>query len=142
MAEEGYAYSSSIFPIAHDHYGVPDAPTSPFYVKPAGILEVPASTARLLGRNVPAAGGGWFRLLPFAVSHALIRRLVAESGLPAVFYFHPWELDPEQPRMTGISLKTRFRHYVNLARFERRLTRLLGELEWGRMDEIYLGDAA
>jgi polysaccharide deacetylase family protein (PEP-CTERM system associated) len=142
MAEAGYEYSSSIFPIAHDHYGLPDAPTAPFYVKPSGILEIPASTARVLGRNLPAAGGGWFRLLPLALSLVLIRRLTRETGVPAVFYFHPWELDPGQPRMTGISLKTRFRHYVNLRCFEARLARLLGELEWDRMDEIYLGNAA
>lgn len=141
MAEAGYRYSSSIYPIAHDHYGLPDAPTAPFFVKGAGILEVPASTVRLLGRNLPASGGGYFRLLPFAVSRVLMRRIVATAGLPAVFYFHPWELDAEQPRMRGISLKTRFRHYVNLRRFERRLARLLKELKWSRMDEIYLGDA-
>lgn len=141
MAESGYEYSSSLFPIAHDHYGVPNAPTAPFYLKGAGILEIPASTARLLGRNVPAAGGGWFRLLPFALSRTLLRRFVNDSGLPAVFYFHPWELDPDQPRMQGISRKTRFRHYVNLRRFEPRLARLLRELEWGRMDAIYLGHA-
>ncbi|HZD54431.1 MAG TPA: XrtA system polysaccharide deacetylase [Woeseiaceae bacterium] len=141
MAEVGYEYSSSIYPIAHDHYGSPDAPTAPFYVKSAGILEIPASTARLLGRNLPASGGGYFRLLPYAVSRALIARIVTTTQLPAVFYFHPWELDPGQPRMRGISLKNRFRHYVNLRRFEPRLARLLKELPWGRMDEIYLRNA-
>lgn len=141
MAEAGYEYSSSIYPIAHDHYGLPDAPTSPFYVKPAGILEIPASTARLFGRNLPASGGGYFRLLPLPVSRVLLRRIIRNTRLPAVFYFHPWELDPGQPRMTGISLKTRFRHYLNLRRFESRLARLLKELAWGRVDEIYLRNA-
>lgn len=141
MAESGYEYSSSIYPIAHDHYGVPDAPTAPFYVNPAGILEVPASTVRMFGHNLPAAGGGYFRLLPFAVSRALMRRIAETAGVPAVFYFHPWELDADQPRMQGISLKTRFRHYVNLRRFERRLARLLRAMRWSRMDEIYLGHA-
>ncbi|MEX2123366.1 MAG: XrtA system polysaccharide deacetylase [Woeseia sp.] len=142
MADAGYLYSSSIYPIAHDHYGLPDAPAYPFYVRSAGILEIPASTSRLFGRNLPAAGGGYFRLLPFAVSRWLMQRIARTTELPAIFYFHPWELDPGQPRMPGITLKTRFRHYVNLQRFEPRLARLLRDLKWGRMDEIYLGDAA
>ena len=141
MAEAGYEYSSSIYPIAHDHYGLPDAPDFPFYVKSAGILEIPASTSRLLGRNLPAAGGGYFRLMPLAVSRWLMQRISRTREMPAVFYFHPWELDPEQPRMTGITARTRFRHYVNLQRFEPRLARLLRDLKWGRMDEIYLGNS-
>lgn len=139
MAEEGYEYSSSIYPISHDHYGVPEAPVQPFYVEGPGILEIPASASRLWGRNLPAAGGGYFRLLPLAASRWLIRRVRRVAGVPAIFYFHPWELDPDQPRMPGITLKTRFRHYLNLKRFEPRLTRLLREMPWGRMDEIYLG---
>jgi polysaccharide deacetylase family protein (PEP-CTERM system associated) len=142
MAEAGYVYSSSIFPIAHDHYGLPDAPAYPFFVKSAGILEIPASTSRLFGRNLPAAGGGWFRLLPLPMSRWLMQRTRQATGLPAVFYFHPWELDPDQPRMQGISARSRFRHYVNLRRFEPRLVRILRELEWDRMDAIYLGNAA
>ena len=142
MAEVGYEYSSSVYPIVHDHYGLPHAPTAPFYVRSTGILEIPASTARLFGRNWPAAGGGYFRLLPYAVSRRLMRRIVKTTGLPAMFYFHPWELDPMQPRMPRIGAKTRFRHYLNLRRFESRLTRLLREMSWGRMDEIYLGNAA
>ncbi len=138
LAEAGYEYSSSVYPIAHDHYGLPDAPTTPFYVKPAGILEIPASTSPLFGRNMPASGGGYFRLLPYAISRWLMRRIAATDA-PAVFYFHPWELDAEQPRMRGIPFKTRFRHYLNLRRFEPRLTRLLRDLDWGRMDAIYLG---
>lgn len=142
MAEAGYAYSSSIFPIVHDHYGIPEAPPNPFFVGRAGILEIPASTTRLLGRNLPAAGGGYFRLLPLPVSRWIMRRSRAVSGLPCVFYFHPWELDPEQPRMQAIPARTRFRHYVNLSRFELKLVRILREHDWGRMDEIYLGNAA
>jgi polysaccharide deacetylase family protein (PEP-CTERM system associated) len=140
MAEAGYEYSSSIYPIAHDHYGVPDAPTAPFYVKPSGILEIPASTSPFFGRNMPASGGGYFRLLPYTVSRGLMRR-IHRGGSPAVFYFHPWELDPEQPRMAGIPLKTRFRHYLNLRRFEPRLARLLRDFDWDRMDAIYLDTA-
>jgi polysaccharide deacetylase family protein (PEP-CTERM system associated) len=140
MAESGYVYSSSIFPISHDHYGIPDAPVYPFFVKSAGILEIPASTSRLLSRNVPAAGGGWFRLLPLPISRWLLRRSRHSTGAPAVFYFHPWELDPDQPRVQGISTRTRFRHYINLTRFEPRLAQILHEFEWDRMDAIYLGD--
>jgi polysaccharide deacetylase family protein (PEP-CTERM system associated) len=142
MAEAGYLYSSSIFPIAHDHYGLPDAPAYPFFVRSAGILEIPATTSRLLGRNLPAAGGGWFRLLPLPMSRWLMQRTRKSTGLPAVFYFHPWELDPGQPRMQGISARTRFRHYINLSRFEPRLAQILRELEWNRMDVIYLDNAA
>ncbi|WP_405242510.1 XrtA system polysaccharide deacetylase [Lentisalinibacter salinarum] len=138
MAEEGYRYSSSIYPIAHDHYGLPDAPVWPFYVRGCGLLEIPASAPRLLGRNLPAAGGGYFRLLPLAVSRWLVNRVRNANRIPAIFYFHPWELDPDQPRMPGITLKTRFRHYLNLHRFEGRLVRLLKELPWDRMDRIYL----
>ena len=141
MAEAGYAYSSSIFPIAHDHYGIPEAPVYPFLVKHAGILEIPASTSRLFGRNLPASGGGYFRLLPLPVSRWLMQRSRRASGLPSVFYFHPWELDPAQPRISGISMGARFRHYVNLDSFEAKLVRLLREFRWERMDETYLHDA-
>lgn len=139
MAEAGYEYSSSIYPIAHDHYGLPDAPDYPFYVKSAGILEIPASTSRLFGRNLPAAGGGYFRLLPLACSRWLMQRIIRTTQLPVVFYFHPWELDPEQPHMPGISAQTRFRHYLNLDKFEGRLKTLLAAFAWDRMDSIYLG---
>jgi len=138
MAEEGYAYSSSIYPIAHDHYGMPDAAITPHYPQPGGILEIPATACPLLGRTWPAAGGGYFRLLPYRTSLWLIRRARRINGVPAIFYFHPWELDPGQPRMAGISAKTRFRHYLNLDRFESRLTRLLSALPWGRMDQVFL----
>lgn len=142
MSEAGYRYSSSVYPIAHDHYGLPDAPTRPFHVRSAGILEIPASTARFFGRNIPASGGGYFRLLPIDVSLRLVHRIRRMEGIPVVFYFHPWELDPGQPRMTGIPMRTRFRHYLNLGRFESRLVRLLRELPWGRMDEIYLAESS
>jgi len=142
MAEEGYRYSSSIYPISHDHYGVPHAPVWPFYIRNSGLLEIPASAPRWLGRNLPAAGGGYFRLLPYAASRWLIGRVRRGLSIPAIFYFHPWELDPDQPRMDGITLKTRFRHYLNLNRFEGRLIRLLRELAWDRMDRIYLEEEA
>lgn len=138
IAEAGYRYSSSVYPIRHDHYGLPDAPR--FMFEPRnGLLEVPVTTMRLFGRNWPAGGGGYFRLLPYGVSRWFIRRVNAVDGQAVIFYFHPWELDPQQPRMAGIGLKTRFRHYVNLARTEHRLTRLLADFEWDRMDRVFLG---
>ena len=138
LAEAGYRYSSSIYPIRHDLFGMPDAPTSPFFVDGSGVLEIPASVARVFGRNIPASGGGYFRLYPLRVSTWLIDRIAASGHAPFVFYFHPWELDPDQPRIPGISAKTRFRHYLNLDRFENRLNALLERYSWGRMDDIYL----
>lgn len=137
LREAGYEYSSSIYPITHDHYGAPRAPVTPFFVRPADLLEIPATTARFLGRNWPAAGGGYFRLFPLPLSLWLLRRAKCDGG-GGVFYFHPWELDPAQPRMDGISRRTRFRHYLNLDKFESRLTTLLKSFAWGRMDEIFL----
>ncbi|HRP77347.1 MAG TPA: DUF3473 domain-containing protein [Rhodocyclaceae bacterium] len=136
IAEAGYAYSSSVYPIKHDHYGMPDAPRFPYRLD-CGLVEVPVSTVRLMGRNWPAGGGGFFRLLPYAVSRWQIERVNREDGRPAIFYFHPWEVDPEQPRVQEASAKTRFRHYVNLERTEGRLRRLLRDFSWGRADEIF-----
>ncbi len=137
LADIGYRFSSSIYPVAHDHFGMPSAPRRPFYLANSGLLEIPASTMRLGGRNIPAGGGGYFRLYPLALSKWLIRKIhIAES--PYVFYFHPWEIDPEQPRMKGASARTRFRHYLNLDKFESRWKSLLGEFQWDRMDAIYL----
>jgi len=139
LAEAGYAYSSSIYPIAHDLYGMPDAPRVPFRPEGADIIEIPMTTLRAFGRNWPVSGGGYFRLLPYRASRAALRRVNAGEGRPAVFYMHPWEIDPAQPRLRGLPAKSRFRHYLNLARMEGRLVRLLGDFAWGRMDEIFLG---
>ena len=138
LAECGYRYSSSIYPIAHDHYGVPDAPATPFFVGETGILEIPATVVNAWGRNWPAAGGGYFRLYPYSLSRYLFDRARSGTGMPSVFYYHPWELDAEQPRMSGIPMKTRVRHYLNLAKFEARLVRMLKDFDWDRMDNIYL----
>ena len=110
IARAGYRYSSSIYPIRHDHYGVPDAPRFAHEIRP-GLLEVPVATVRVLDRNWPAGGGGYFRLLPYRVSRWSIRRINDVDRRPAMFYFHPWEIDPEQPRVDGIASKSRFRHY-------------------------------
>jgi len=137
LRDAGYEYSSSLYPIAHDHYGVPDASREPFFVEPAGLLEIPATTVRFAGRNWPAAGGGYFRLLPLPLSLALLRRVEKRARAPAMFYFHPWELDPEQPRIPGATRRARFRHYLNLGKFERRFAALLRAFRWDRMDRVF-----
>ena len=137
LLEAGYRYSSSVYPIAHDHYGMPDSPRFAYPVRP-GLIEVPVTTNRFGQRNVPSSGGGYFRLLPYSLSRWLIQRVNQRDQQSAVFYFHPWEVDPEQPRVKGIDAKTRFRHYVNLGRTEGRIRRLLSDFSWGRMDQIFL----
>ena len=134
----GYRYSSSIYPIQHDHYGMPDAPRFAHPVAD-GLIEIPVTTLRLRGRNWPSSGGGYFRLLPYALSRWMIGKVNADDRQPAIFYFHPWEIDHDQPRVAGIDLKTRFRHYVNIGRMENRLDGLLGDFRWGRMDDIFMG---
>jgi polysaccharide deacetylase family protein (PEP-CTERM system associated) len=104
------------------------------------LLEIPVTTARLLRRNWPAGGGGYFRLMPYAVSRWLIERVNAHDRRPAIFYLHPWEIDPEQPRVSVPNARTRFRHYVNLHHTSARLQRLLRDFRWGRVDGIGLGD--
>ncbi|MCX7195332.1 MAG: DUF3473 domain-containing protein [Proteobacteria bacterium] len=139
LQEAGYQYSSSIYPIRHDHYGMPDAPRFAHYPRgKGGMLELPPTTAILLGRNLPAAGGGYFRLLPYQASRWLIHRVNRQDGKPCIFYFHPWELDPDQPRQFNISTKTRFRHYINLKRMESRIQSLLRDFHWDRMDRIFM----
>ena len=129
LERAGYRYSSSIYPIRHDHYGMPDAPRHAHAV--GGLLEVPATTLRFMNRNWPASGGGYFRLMPYGLSRWMLRRINHADRLTAVFYFHPWEIDPEQPRIPDISARTRFRHYVNIHRMEARLHRLLGDFQLG-----------
>ncbi len=140
LFDAGYRYSSSIYPISHDHYGMPDAPRFAFYPQgPDGLLEVPITTVPLAGRNLPAGGGGYFRLLPYALSRWMIGRVNREDREPALFYFHPWEIDPGQPRPDGLGAKARFRHYVNIERMERRIEALARDFAWDRMDHIFLG---
>ncbi|HNP25641.1 MAG TPA: DUF3473 domain-containing protein [Nitrosomonas sp.] len=139
LAEAGYRYSSSIYPVQHDHYGVPDAPRFANYPRgESGILELPVTTIRLWGRNLPAGGGGYFRLWPYPVSKWFINRLNTVESRAAIFYFHPWEIDTQQPRQSGIGYKTRFRHYLNLHRMEKRLRTLTHDFIWNRMDKIFL----
>lgn len=138
LAEAGYTYSSSVNPIRHDLYGMTEAPRGPFLPAGAGgVTEYPITTLRLGGRNFPCGGGGFFRLLPYAVSRWAISRVNTKDAMPTIFYFHPWEVDPEQPREPGLSAKSRFRHYLNLDRMERRLTRLVREFAWDRLDHVF-----
>jgi polysaccharide deacetylase family protein (PEP-CTERM system associated) len=135
----GYRYSSSIYPIQHDHYGMPDAPRFAFYPNGEdGLLEVPITTVRMMDRNLPAGGGGYFRFFPYAVSRWFLNKVNHEDRQSGIFYFHPWEIDPGQPRQQGVGFKTRFRHYVNLDRMEARLRALTRDFEWDRMDRIFL----
>ncbi|MBI2381945.1 MAG: DUF3473 domain-containing protein [Gammaproteobacteria bacterium] len=139
LADAGFLYSSSIYPIAHDLYGMPEASRFPFRPDNAPeLLEIPISTARLAARNWPAGGGGYFRFLPYALSRHFIRRINEQEDQATVFYFHPWEIDTAQPRPLGLPLKTRVRHYLNQGRMESRLRRLLKDFRWGRMDEVFL----
>ena len=137
LHEAGYRYSSSVYPISHDHYGFPAAPRFPFRFVENGLLEIPLTSISMGNKNWPCAGGGYFRLLPLTYSRWALKRVNSVDRMPTVFYFHPWELDPDQPRVPGIPVKARFRHYVNLARFEKRLACILREFRWGRLDSIY-----
>ena len=141
LLKAGYRYSSSIYPVKHDHYGMPDAPRFVHEVRP-GLLEVPPTTLRLFDRNLPSSGGGFFRLLPYSISRWMLQQVNARDAESAIFYFHPWEIDAEQPRVAGIDAKTRFRHYVNIDRNERKLDRLLSDFRWDRMDKLFLNRCA
>jgi polysaccharide deacetylase family protein (PEP-CTERM system associated) len=136
LSAAGYRYSSSVYPVRHDHYGMPEAPRFPYRVR-QDLVEIPVTTTRLFGQNLPAGGGGYFRLAPYEISRWAIRRVNEQDGRSAIFYCHPWEFDPAQPRVTGIGWKTRFRHYVNLERTEARLERLLRDFRWDRVDRVF-----
>ena len=137
LRQEGYLYSSSINPIAHDLYGMPDAPRVPFRPQADGVMEIPMTTVRLAGRNWPCSGGGYFRLLPTALYRAGLRWVNQREGQPGIFYFHPWEVDPGQPRISNAGWKSRLRHYTNLSRMARDVDKLLRDFAWDRMDRVY-----
>jgi len=141
LARAGYRYSSSIYPIRHDHYGMPDAPRFAHRVS-SGLLEIPVTTLRVMNRNFPSSGGGYFRLLPYPVSRWMLRQVNTTDRQAAVFYCHPWEIDVDQPRVPGIDRKTQFRHYVNIGRMESRLAQLLNDFRWDRMDRVFLPQLA
>ncbi len=142
LAEQGYRYSSSVAPIKHDLYGIPSAPRFAHLCANGAVVELPITTTRLLGRNLPCGGGGWFRLYPYPVSHWAINRVRSKDRERSIFYFHPWEIDPQQPRIKGLGLRTRFRHYQNLSRMESRLEQLLNDFEWGTMAEVFAPELA
>ncbi len=137
LAEQGYAYSSSVAPVVHDHYGWPAAPRFAFRpLASASLVELPVTTALFGGRRLAAGGGGFFRVLPYGFSRWAIRQVNRAEGRPAVFYFHPWEIDPAQPRVPGAPIRSRLRHYTGLARMAGKLTDLVHEFRWGRMDAV------
>jgi polysaccharide deacetylase family protein (PEP-CTERM system associated) len=136
LAETGHLYSSSVFPIRHDLYGAPDAPRSPFRPDPEGVLELPMTTAKLGGRTLPCAGGGWFRMFPYAAFRTGLAG-VEREGLRGMFYFHPWEIDPGQPRVAAAPLRSRLRHYSGLAGMQAKLGRLLDDFAWDRVDRVF-----
>ena len=142
LAEQGFRYSSSVAPIKHDLYGIPDAPRFAHSCADGAVVELPITTTSVLGRNLPCGGGGWFRLYPYKVSQWVIKRVQQNDRERTIFYFHPWEIDPEQPRIKGLNLRTRFRHYQNLARMEPRVEQLLKDFEWGTMAEVFATELA
>ncbi len=143
LAEAGYAYSSSVAPVVHDHYGWPEAPRFAFRpLADSALIELPVTTVKVAGRNFAAGGGGFFRLLPYRLSRWAIREVNRNDKRPAVFYFHPWEIDPEQPRVAGAPLKSRLRHYTNLSKMGGKLQRLLRDFEWVRTDQVASEQAA
>ncbi|HOA49121.1 MAG: hypothetical protein RL702_1934 [Pseudomonadota bacterium] len=137
LAEQGYEYSSSVAPIVHDHYGWRDAPRFAFKPLPwSDLIEIPVTTAHFAGRRLAAGGGGFFRVLPYAFQRWAIRQVNIRDGRPAVFYFHPWEIDPQQPRVPGAPLRSRVRHYTNLSVMAEKLEALIRDFHWGRMDVL------
>jgi polysaccharide deacetylase family protein (PEP-CTERM system associated) len=141
LADEGYLYSSSVYPVRHDLYGMPEVPR--FAFRPhckSRMVEYPMSTLNLAGRNFPGGGGGYFRIFPYAYSRYAINRTNAAEGQPYMFYFHPWEIDTEQPRPSDVGLKSRLRHYTNLSKMESKLERLLRDFKWGRVDQTFVVD--
>jgi polysaccharide deacetylase family protein (PEP-CTERM system associated) len=140
LAEAGFTYSSSIYPVKHDLYGNPNAPRGP--TKPLGenvnFYEIPMSTLSFFGKNIPVSGGGYFRLIPYALYRKLLELRAKRENTPHIFYTHPWEIDPDQPVIKGLKLKSRFRHYYNLGNTYHKLEKLCHDFDWGRMDDVYL----
>lgn len=139
LAEEGYKYSSSIYPVQHDLYGMPDAPTNsyrPRFVE-TDFLEIPMTVASILGRHIPVSGGGYFRFMPYPIFKSLTQKAREQYKRPTIFYFHPWEIDVDQPRIYGLPMKSAFRHYFNLGGMEEKLGKLCQDSKWDRMDKVF-----
>ena len=139
LLEEGYLYSSSVYPIKHDLYGTPGAPRTPF-APLSGMIEIPLTVVTQWGIDWPVSGGGFFRLFPYRVTRTLLQRARRVNRSPAIFYVHPWEIDPDQPRQRAAPMRSRMRHYLNLGRTEGRLRQLLDCFTWRRMDQLFLTD--
>jgi polysaccharide deacetylase family protein (PEP-CTERM system associated) len=143
LAEQGYTYSSSVAPVKHDHYGWADAPRFAFRpVAGSDFLEIPVTTATLGSKRLAAGGGGFFRLLPYAFSRWAIQQVNEEDARPAIIYFHPWEIDPDQPRVANAPVKSKLRHYSKLGAMAGKLRRLTGEFEWERLDAVVAREQA
>ncbi|MEM1133023.1 MAG: XrtA system polysaccharide deacetylase [Pseudomonadota bacterium] len=137
LAEHGYNYSSSVAPVVHDHYGWADAPRFAYRpIADSPLIELPVTTVRLNGRNFAAGGGGFFRVFPYALSRWAINRVNSVDQEPAIFYFHPWEIDPDQPRVKDAPLKSRLRHYTRLEAMAGKLRRLARDFRWDRIDTL------
>jgi polysaccharide deacetylase family protein (PEP-CTERM system associated) len=142
LIDEGHVYDASVYPIRHDRYGIPQSPRHPYLVeRPGGVIwELPGSTVRRAGQNLPIGGGGYFRLLPYAWTRRGIAEVNTVERQPVTFYLHPWEIDPEQPRVAAVPLLSRIRHYRNLAKTEDRLRRLLSEFRFGPAISVLGGE--
>ncbi len=136
LSESGFLYSSSTYPVKHDLYGVPHWPRFKHKLN-NGLIEIPLTTLKMGTRNLPISGGGFFRLYPYWLTKLLLAQFERKEAQPGIFYMHPWELDTEQPRIASISRKSAFRHYLNIHKHEPRLTRMLNDFNWGRMDEVF-----
>lgn len=138
LVEEGFKYSSSVYPVKHDLYGIPDAPR--FCYKPlesSEFIEIPITTLKVGKKNIPCGGGGFFRFYPYLFSKWAFER-INKNNQAAIFYCHPWEIDPEQPRQKNLNMKSKFRHYLNLHKMEQRICNLLTDFSWDTMENIFL----
>lgn len=132
----GYRYSSSTYPVKHDLYGVPHWPRFKYKLD-NGLIEIPMTTLKIGEKTIPISGGGFFRLYPYWLTRFMLSLFHRRESAPGIFYMHPWELDAEQPRQANLPAKTRFRHYLNINKHERRLEKLVSDFKWGRMDEVF-----
>lgn len=138
LADLGFRYDSSIFPVYHDRYGIPDAPRTPHVMStPNGsrLVEFPLSTLRVRSYSLPISGGGYFRLFPYWFTRRALKRINQSEQIPFIFYLHPWEIDPDQPRVAA-SLLSRFRHYQGLRGCQARLETLLGDFQFGTVEQV------
>ncbi len=141
LANLGFQYSSSLYPIQHDHYGMSDAPKTPFY--PLGnsnksIVEIPMSVCKIFGRNLPASGGGYFRLLPYFIGKHLFAKAARQNQSASIFYMHPWEVDPNQPLVFDAPLLSRFRHYTGQRGMLDKVKKMLKHYQFGSMEDVVL----